>query len=219
MKYKQEWKEKSGIYGIQCNVNNKIYVGKSINLYQRFKSHTTALNRRLKDENIYLINAWHKHGSENFEYKILEYCPIEELKEKELYWMDRMESLDNTKGYNLRRDTASGMIPSDETRKKLSIHMTKRNSNLEERKKVSEFFKEYWKDPVKKASMAKTLSKSKEKYDFLKYDKEGNFLKEYSSVKEVIAENPEYKWQNIYAVCNGYKPTYRGYVWKKKLKI
>jgi len=35
------------------------------------------------------------------------------------------------------------------------------------------------------------------------------------SVEEIIKFNPNYKWQNIYAVCNGYKPTMYGYIWCK----
>lgn len=44
-------------------------------------------------------------------------------------------------------------------------------------------------------------------------------VREYNSVKQVIEENPDYKWQNIYSVCNGYKPSIYGYIWRKESKI
>lgn len=220
MKYNSEWKNKSGIYSIRCKVNDKRYIGKSINLYQRLKSHTTALNRKLKDENVYLINAWNKYGSDNFIYEILEYCPINQLKERELYWMDTLESLDNKKGYNLRKDTSSGMIPSDETREKLRQAQLKRYQNQSERDKTSSSAKEFWKNnPETKKQMASKVSKAKEKFNFLKYDRDNNLLHTYNSMKEIVEENPDYKWQNVYAVCNGYKPSYKNFIWKKQLKI
>lgn len=216
---KKEWKNKSGIYCIKCIITDKVYVGKSINLYERFKSHTTALNRKSKDENSYLIRAWHKYGSENFEYLVLEYCSKDKLKEKELYWIDKLNSLDKSKGYNLRRDTSGGMIPSDETRLKLSKAQINRFKKQSERNKLGKKSKEFWKNnPDVKLEMAKKVSQSKLKFDFLKYDKEGNLLKTYVTIKEIIEENPTYKWQNIYSVCNGYKKTYMGHVWKKQLK-
>ena len=71
MKYNKDWKGKSGIYGIVCIPTNKIYVGKSKNIYNRLKHHTTSLNRKLsKHENQYLINAWKKYGEDNFKYII-----------------------------------------------------------------------------------------------------------------------------------------------------
>lgn len=46
-----------------------------------------------------------------------------------------------------------------------------------------------------------------------------DYIKTFDSVEDIILENPSYKWQNIYSVCNGYKKSYMGYIWKKELKI
>jgi hypothetical protein len=68
--------------------------------------------------------------------------------------------------------------------------------------------------------MIKTLKETKKKkYKFLQYDKENNFLKEWDSVEEIISNNPNFKWQNIYSVCNDYKKSYMGFIWKKEFKI
>lgn len=67
--------------------------------------------------------------------------------------------------------------------------------------------------------MTKKVSESKRKYDFEQYSKDGELLKVWESVEQIVLANPEYKWQNIYSVCNGYRISYRGFIWKKKLKI
>lgn len=90
--------------------------------------------------------------------------------------------------------------------------------NDEWKQKLSKASKEIWKDEEKKAKMAKKVSESKTIYEIHQYDRQMNPIKIYDSVKDVIKENPSYKWQNIYSVCNGYKKTYMGYVWIKSLK-
>ena len=75
-------------------------------------------------------------------------------------------------------------------------------SNLELRKQISE-----------------SVSKAKQIYDFVQYDRNMNFIKRWKSIKEIIENYPSYKWQNIYSVCDGYKPTYMGFIWRKELKI
>ena len=77
-----------------------------------------------------------------------------------------------------------------------------------------------WKDkPESKAQMIKSLKIAKRKYDFHQYTKTGDFIKTWNSVDDIVKENSNYKWQNIYSVCNGYKKTYMGFVWTKTLKI
>ena len=64
---------KSGIYMIKNLINNKVYIGKSINIYKRIVCHISGLNKSDKNENRYLIRSWKKYGSVNFEYSVIEY--------------------------------------------------------------------------------------------------------------------------------------------------
>lgn len=217
--YRKRDLKRSGIYCIINTKNNKVYIGKSKNIYERIRQHINLLNKKSKDENRHLINAWFKYGRESFEYVVLEYTEIENLKERELYWILEKDALNKDKGYNMRLDSETKCIVSKETRKKLSEAQKKRYENQDERDKVSEFFKEYWSNPDNVNKMRKSLKKSKQKYNFIQEDKEGNLIKKWESVEDIINENPNYKWQNIYSVCNGYKKSYRGYIWKKELKI
>lgn len=220
MKAQLQHKERSGIYCIRNKVTNKVYIGKSVDIYRRIKDHKSCLKRKSKDENRYLINSWHKHGETNFEYFVIEYSDYDNLSERELYWITCFNSLNREHGYNLRLDSEGGMIPSQESRERLSAAGKRRFSNPEERKKVSEFFTEFWKNnPEKKEEMKKKLSKAKEKYMFHQYDSEGTLLNTYLSMKDILEKNPTFTASSIYNVCNGYKPHYKKFVWKKELKI
>lgn len=215
-------KGKSGIYLIMNTVNGKVYVGKALCIYRRIKNHVGALNMKSKDENRHLINAWFKYGRSSFKYEVLEYLDKNESKiaERELYWMGHYSSLNRKNGYNLRYDSSTGLIVSEETREKLRIATKRRFEDPKEREKVGLCSKNFWKNnPDIKKQMSENVSKSKEKYRFLQYSKEENFIKTWESVSSIIQANPNYKWQNIYSVCNGYKKTYMGFVWTKELKI
>lgn len=175
-----------------------------------------------KQENQYFISAWHKYGRISFEYIVLEYCEGEDvIKERELYWMQMYDCTNRDKGYNLRMDTSTNIIVNDETRKKLSTATLARMAKPEERLKQSKASTKMWaENPELKEQMRKAVKKAKqEKYKYLQYTRSMELIREWSTVEDIINENPDYKWQNIYSVCNGYKPTIYGYVWRKELKI
>jgi len=224
MKTNIQDKNKSGIYCIQNIVNNKVYIGKSINIYRRIKSHIGSLNMNFrKHENEYLINSWNKYGRENFKYFVLEYLEINEklLEERELYWIKQYDSLNRLKGYNLRTDINSKCIVSESTRKKCSERNILRFSKQEEKDKTSVRIKEFWKNnPNIKVEMAKKVKETKlKKWRFFKMNENNDILETFDSVEEIIEKNPTYKWQNIYSVCNGYKKRIYGFKWKKEFKI
>ena len=208
-----------GIYGIKNTINNKIYVGKSVNIYERMRFHINKLNKKDKNDNIHLINSWHKYGRDNFEYIILEDLPKDDniLKERELYWILKLKSNQRKFGYNLRLDSETKCILSNETKKRMSEGSLKYyKENPESKIKIGLKSKEFWKNnPDIKTKMAKKVSEKKLKYKIQQFDKENNLIKEWKSVQEIIKFNPNYKWQNIYSVCNGYKPTIYGYIWRK----
>jgi group I intron endonuclease len=214
---RKEHLNKSGIYCIRNKVNNKVYIGKAKCIYRRIRQHINNLNKKnRKEENDHLINAWHKYGRLNFEYFVIEYIPLDTLKERELYWQKVYKCTDRKRGYNFREDSETGCVVSQETRKKLSEAQVKRFSDPKERQKVSHT---YWKDnPEATKQMAKKVSEATIKYYIDQYTKDGQFIKRWNSVKEIIEENPSYKWQQIYSVCSGHKPSIYGFVWKKIVK-
>lgn len=63
-----------GIYGIKNLINNKVYVGKTINNFgDRRDCHYAALNGNYH-HNQHLQRAWNKYGIENFEFFIIFNC-------------------------------------------------------------------------------------------------------------------------------------------------
>lgn len=87
------------IYIIRNKVNDKVYVGQThVSIKLRFQNHLSAARRGLD----YVIGkAIRKHGEENFYVELLEECLIEELNEREKYWISFFNSTDNRFGYNM----------------------------------------------------------------------------------------------------------------------
>lgn len=90
-----------GIYCIKNKVNNKVYIGSSNGIERRFKKHKTELNT-FKHSNTYLTRAFIKYGRESFDFIILEICTLEKLIEKEIFYINKYNSLEREFGYNLR---------------------------------------------------------------------------------------------------------------------
>lgn len=70
-----------GIYKITKKENGKSYIGQSNDIERRFKEHT------FKNE-IPIDKAIQKYGKESFQFEILEECSLDELDEKERYWIN-----------------------------------------------------------------------------------------------------------------------------------
>lgn len=72
-----------GIYKITNLINGKIYIGKSINIKQRWDRH-----KEIPNDNMLIHKAMLKYGIDNFSFKILEECDECQLDEKEKYWIN-----------------------------------------------------------------------------------------------------------------------------------
>lgn len=206
-----------GIYVIRNLQNGKVYVGKSKNIYIRLKQHITLLNTKDKNENRYLINAWHKYGKDNFDYYVIEYFDFDEskLKIRELYWMDSLNSLNRDHGYNLRKDTDTKCDVSGDTREKCRLAQIKRYKDPEERKKSSEASKKFWKErPELKKGMIEKVKKANRLYRIGKFDKITDELIEIFEYKNNISEkHPDFYIQAIMGCCQGTKKSYKGFNW------
>ena len=87
-----------GIYKITNLQDQKVYIGQSINIKDRFRSHIKrGLGAETPTRNK-LYTAMNKTGVENFSYEIIEKCPREQLNDREKYWIKYFQSQDY--GYN-----------------------------------------------------------------------------------------------------------------------
>ena len=92
-----KFEHKSGIYMITCNVNNKSYIGQSIDINRRRCHHLAAL-RGNKHFNQHLQNAYNKYKEYNFSWTVLEYCSEDVLNDREMYWIAYYDTYNN--GFN-----------------------------------------------------------------------------------------------------------------------
>ena len=87
------------IYLISNDVNDKLYVGQTIqSLKKRFTGHC-CYSKSDRSSNMYIKRAIHKYGKDKFHISLLEEAPIERLDEREKYWITYYDSYNN--GYNL----------------------------------------------------------------------------------------------------------------------
>lgn len=126
----------SGIYIILNTKNGKVYIGQTQNFRVRLKHHKRML-RGDYHPNRYLQAAWNKYGEKTFKFQKLEYCPIEQLDEREQHYLDVYMVQDLC--YNLSRNAKApmrGLKFSEEHKRK--IGEANRNVSEETRHKKSE---------------------------------------------------------------------------------
>lgn len=130
-----------GIYKITNKINGYSYIGLSTHVEDRWKYHQNPYNWQ-RENNKTLYQAIQKYGIENFEFSILEECAIEQLEEKEVYYIEYYDTYHN--GYNMTKGGESNNGESH-PRHKLTeqdvIDIRTRYDNLERRKEVYELYK------------------------------------------------------------------------------
>lgn len=106
----------SGIYKIRNLQNNKIYIGSSNNIKRRWQKHK-ALLRYGKHPNSHLQSSWNKYGESLFEFSIVELCGVENLLNREQYYIDILSP-----EYN--QTAIAGKIEMTDERKKVLSNAT-----------------------------------------------------------------------------------------------
>lgn len=197
--------------------------------------------------NKHLWYAAQKHGLESFVFKVLESFEEVNpslLADRELFWIEYYKTHDRKNGYNLRRDSSSLSIVhpetiakhrqnglwinnpnfgnrwSEEQKESMRQNRLMRSDRYgdEWREKISSASKVMWQDKDKLHRMAQKVRESLLKYDFIQMDRAGNVIRVWSDIRTILLENPDFKKQCIYAVCDGYKNTYKNFRWRKTLK-
>ncbi|RUS23416.1 hypothetical protein BC937DRAFT_88883 [Endogone sp. FLAS-F59071] len=79
---KDALRHKAGVYAFVCTANNKVYIGSTKNLRKRFMAHLSGLR-----SNILLQRAILKYGLQSFSFVILEFCAIDQLLEREQFYI------------------------------------------------------------------------------------------------------------------------------------
>lgn len=106
---------KIGIYGLRNKVNDKWYVGQSVDIGVRWREY--RLLRCKSQPKLY--NALLKYGYEGFEPQLLEECDVASLPNREEHWVKEKDSVKN--GYNCKSGGYNGGKHSEETKQKLRL--------------------------------------------------------------------------------------------------
>ena len=85
-----------GIYMIENTINNKKYIGQSVNIERRWLRHK---NKNYWKQSSYLNRAFMKYGIENFHFSILCECKANELDHLEIKFIKEFNTF--YEGYNL----------------------------------------------------------------------------------------------------------------------
>lgn len=110
-----------GVYIIRNCVNHKVYVGSALNCKIRVSNHKRNLIKGVH-QNKHLQCAWNSYGAENFRFAVLEQCANSELRVREQYWIEKLQSNVGKFGYN-KAYPIQGQAPS---------------------KRMTKIHKEYW---------------------------------------------------------------------------
>lgn len=183
-----------GIYGITNLINDKKYIGQSIDIYKRWKDHIDALEEN-KHYNVHLQRSWNLYGKENFHFSILEECPVEELNQKEMFYVDKFDAYYNGYNQTLGGDGSVGYQHSETIIEKMKQIQSERFKDIKNRERMCEAH-DFESKPI------------------YQIDFNGNIVQEWSSV------NWAAKMLNLnaIAICNALKrrqrkKTYNGYIW------
>jgi hypothetical protein len=97
-----------GIYAIKCIVDERKYVGQSVNISKRWSTHIHEMNHARKHflakpytSSDLLLNSWNVHGPDMHRFSVLE--PVDDLTmltARERYWIIKLRTLDERDGFN-----------------------------------------------------------------------------------------------------------------------
>jgi len=127
-----------GIYKIINTANGKYYIGSSINIDYRIKSHFKCL-RGQYHKNTHLQNAFNKYGEKSFVSEIIEICNKEDLLKLETSHILSAESYKRKIGYNIlinAEHSRLGIKHTQEAKDKISEAFKGKKLSKEHRDKV-----------------------------------------------------------------------------------
>ena len=204
--------------------SGKSYIGQSVDLQKRKYAF-------LRFGNIYggqKINCARKkyHHKSLWNYTILEYCGIDDLDEREEYYISLYNTINN--GYNCESGGHENKIVSDETKDKMSDAKKGKycgeNSPLygkhltdEHKRKISEARKGEKHPMYGKHRDDATKDKIRLRHNkaVVQYTKEGEFVAEYESAL-IAKEKTGINNRHIGACCRGMRKSAGGFKWTFK---
>lgn len=105
-----------GVYKIVNKLNNKVYIGSSINILERWIAHKYKLKLG-EHNNQYLQRTYNKYGIDNLQFSIIERCAEDNLTIREQYWIDYYGGLGSSILYNMKEPEGDHKVLPEVTEK------------------------------------------------------------------------------------------------------
>lgn len=140
--------DSSGIYQIRNLVNGKRYIGSAKRFRSRWNSHRSHL-RNGKHSSKHLQNSWNRRGEESFVFEAIEVCSLENLIEREQWWLDNHKP-----EYNVSPTAGSplGVRHSQEFCRKVSARFKGKTLSDAQKIRMGESSKSSWMEPKARAN-------------------------------------------------------------------
>ena len=220
-----------GIYKITNLINNKVYIGQSVEIERRWQKHKNYYKNK-ENHKYKIYRAMYKYGIENFSFEIIEICQPKQLNERQIYWISYYNSLQN--GYNMTSG-GDGIINCndkpvnqyDSNGKFLntykSAHEAERQTQIcftnickvcrKERPHAGGYIWRYVSDtsPIEPIKITRIVRGT----HVLQYSLLGEPLHEFKSLAEAEKQTG-INSVSIGRVCKGKQKTAGGYIWKLK---
>lgn len=194
-----------GIYCIENLVNSKKYIGQSVDIYKRWDNHKSVLCSGYHC-NKYLQRSWNKYKKNNFSFTIIEQCEKEDLNEKEIYWINKLDAFDTGFNLTLGGDGTKGHVCTDETKIKISKSNIGRKLTDTQKQRIKEAIKGKVLKGDKHPFYGRTLSekeKIKLKNGLFNFYKNNNYTPSWA--KQVICVTTEEVFDTITKAAEKYK--------------
>ncbi len=220
--------KESGIYALYNTYNGKLYVGSSVNMYQRVRRHFSELNSG-KHYNIHLKRAYDKYKDSIIPIVLELVDNRDNLIEREQYWLDYFKSYKKEKGYNICMiaDRLTGIKRTDAEKNHLSNLYKGVKKSEETKHKMSESRKgiQYSEETLKRMSEShignNLTEEAKEKLRNIniipvyQYSLDGIFIKEWISAADA-ERNGGFDQSAIRKCCKDKLHKHKGFIWKNE---
>lgn len=116
-----------GIYIIKNKINNKIYIGSSVDINDRWRCHIKELKKNTHHSSK-LQNSWNKYGNNNFEFLVMEECDKNCLIEREQFYLEKLLKANtdfnyfNLNGFNIlvNANNTLGYVFNEDSKQQMS---------------------------------------------------------------------------------------------------
>ena len=202
-----------GIYKITEKENpNMFYIGKSNNIERRFKEH---IQKSYAQSRIPFDDYISKKGKDAFNYEILEECSLEELNQKEAYWIKKLKAKESGNKFDggltnvIGENNPKAKLTEDDVkkiRKAYTEHKKQKEVYEEFKDKISfGYFQNLWQGRAWSHIMPEVFTEENKKYYIYQNSKGENGSSAKFTDQEVINIRKRYEEETAKQIYEDYK--------------